>query len=109
MRWLATVGPSNRFDTLRPAAIPADLSRVSPRHHPVHDLYLALVKGTYFFRKHSKLFFIIFVMSYLQANGFSEATPLWADTEAKANETTREEKKVQIAGKSYIINYRHVQ
>ena len=34
-------------------------------------------------------------MSYLQANGFSEATHALADTEAKANETTREEKKVQ--------------
>src|SRR5271157_1087088 len=46
----ATVGPSNRFDTLRPA--PSRLICHADRLEitQVHDLYLALVKGTYFFR-----------------------------------------------------------
>jgi hypothetical protein len=54
---LATVGPNSRFDALRPAPSrlmdhPPDLD--APQ---VHDLYLALAKGSYFFRGIKALFY----------------------------------------------------
>lgn len=47
---LATIGPNNRFDTLRPAPprLVFDADRLDITSF--HDLYLALTKGTNFLR-----------------------------------------------------------
>src|SRR5260370_12141381 len=92
---LATVGPSNRFDTLRPAPSRLICHAYRLDITQVHDLYLALVKGTYFFRRHQSSSLSSLSCRTSKPMSSVKLPRFGVHGSPKQNQTTREEKKVQ--------------